>query len=95
MLDQLMEQFAATRRHFDVVAERFESNQRLLAESIAGVSASVERLEDELRREVSGGFSEMRSMIRLSYSELERRMEWLEGSLSDLRSRVEKLERAA
>ncbi len=95
VVEQMMEQFAETRRHFDVAAERFESNQRLLAEGLSGLDAKLDRVERELRREVVDGFSEARSMIRLSYSELDRRLHGLEGALVELRARVERLEAAA
>jgi hypothetical protein len=41
------------------------------------------------------GFAEVKSMIKLSYVELEGRMSSLERELLDLRSRVQKLETRA
>jgi hypothetical protein len=41
------------------------------------------------------GFAEVKSMIRISYSEHDRRLHGLEDSVGELRTRVEKLEDAA
>ena len=89
------ESAAETRRHFDVVAEEMRAEVRLLAESVAVVDGRVERLDRELRAEMAEGFKEVKSMIRLSYSELDHRLTSLEDSVKLLQKRVEKLEKAA
>jgi hypothetical protein len=61
---QLLDQQAAeTRRHFDGVAEGLRADNRLLAESVAGVASRLERLDRELRAEMAKGFTELKSMI--------------------------------
>jgi hypothetical protein len=94
ILQQLLDQFVETRRHFDVATESFRADQRLLAEGIAAVDEKLSRQIRELRSEVKEGFDEMRSMIRFSYADLDRRMRELEESVSELRTRVLKLEAA-
>lgn len=56
ILEQVTAQFAEARRHFDVVAERLESNQRLMAEGLSGLDAKLDRVENGLRRELVVGF---------------------------------------
>src|SRR5512133_3728801 len=45
-----------------------------------------------VRGETTREFEETRALIRLSYSELDRRMRGLEGEVTDLRTRVGRLE---
>lgn len=75
-------------RHFDVVAERLESQIRLVAE---GHHLIREELK-AFRAEVAGEFSELRSMIKFSYAELDRRIRTLEGAVVSLADRVDRLE---
>ncbi len=93
--ERLEDGLVETRRHFDVVAERLESNQQLLAEGLTALDNKLDRVEREIRRDMGEGFSEVKSMIRLSYSELDRRLHSLENTVFELRNRVEKLEAAA
>jgi hypothetical protein len=75
-------------RHFDVVGERLESQIRLVAE---GHQLIREKLK-AFRAEVSVEFSELRSMIKFSYAELDRRIRTLEGAVVSLADRVDRLE---
>ena len=75
-------------RHFDVVAERLEGQIRLVAE---GHHLIREELK-AFRAEVAGEFSELRSMIKFSYAELDRRIRTLEGAVVSLADRVDRLE---
>ena len=83
------------KRHFNVVAEGLRSEIRLLAEA---QGATVERL-DRFGERVAAEFkrvhedsAETRAMIRLSFGELDRRITALEGDLSALRARLDRLE---
>jgi hypothetical protein len=76
------------KRHFGVVAEELRSEVRAVAEGVGRVDERLERLQSEVKRESE----ETRSLIRLSYSELERRVEDLEGDMGDLKDRVSRLE---
>jgi len=84
-----------TRRHFDVVAEDLRSEVRAVAE---GVIANTERI-DSLRSDMNQQFSEVGAMIKFSHAELDRRVRTLEetqrkleDAVSDLQTRVERLE---
>ena len=88
-LKRLIETTATeTRRHFDIVAEGLRHDVQLAFE---GVSANGERL-DQLAVEMKQEFAEVRSMIRFSYSELDRRLRTLEEIVVGLQGRVERLE---
>jgi hypothetical protein len=65
---------AETRRYFDVVAEDLRGDIRLVAEGVVTVDAKLERFRGEVAHE----FAETRSMIKLSYSELDRRLRAVE-----------------
>ncbi len=60
-----------------------------------GIDGRLDRVEGEvhaLRDETRQGFTELRSQIRLSYSELDGRLTRLEQAHGTLESRVERLE---
>ena len=84
-----------TRNHFDVVAEGLRQQVQLVAEGVSSNGERIDRLvarsdrmEDGMHRE----FEEVRSMIRLSYTELDRRLRTLEESVGTLQARMERLE---
>ena len=79
-----------THRHIDVVAERLEGKIQFLGESVADVKAKLVLKAD--RDEMQHGFAETQAMIKLSYSDLDRRIRSLEGTVSGLESRIERLE---
>jgi hypothetical protein len=64
------------KRHSDVIAEALRSDIRTVAE---GFVATNERL-DRLEVRISEGFEELKSTIRLSYVDLDRRVQSLEKS---------------
>jgi exonuclease VII small subunit len=76
------------KRHFNVVAERLESRIQLLAEGLARLDEKVDQFENRVNEQ----FEETRAMIRLSYSELDRRIRTLESGHANLEARVERLE---
>ncbi len=78
-------------RYFGVIAEGLRSDIRQVAEGVGSVSERLERFQIETTRE----FSEVRAMVRLSYSELDRRLHTLEDSLESLQARVLRLESAS
>jgi len=70
-----------TRRHFDVVAEGLRGDVRLLAELLAeSVSSLSERIE-AVRQEAAAEAAETRTLIKLSYGQLDRRVTALERSM--------------
>ena len=88
-LKKLIESTAAeTRRYFDVVAERLESKIDTVAEGVVAWNERIDRFEARMHEE----FNEVRSMIKFSHHELDRRLRTLEEVVSDLQARVERLE---
>ena len=77
-------------RYFGVIAEDLRSDIQQVAEGVSSVSERLDRFQVEVARE----FSEVRTMIPLSYSQLDRRLRTLEDSLESLQSRVLRLESA-
>src|ERR1041384_7231631 len=65
------------RRHFDIVAEGLQAKIQQVAEGVASLDDRLERF----RGEVATEFSEVRAMIKFSYTELDRRVRVLEDSL--------------
>jgi hypothetical protein len=63
------------RRHFDVVVEGLRDHVRLAIDAAVASGDKVDRLAGTMREE----FAEVRSMIRFSYAELDRRLRALEG----------------
>lgn len=68
LLDTMRQENAAAhgeaRRHFDVVAEGLRRDVHAVAEGVVANTLRIERLESEMKVE----FTEVRSMIRLSYT---------------------------
>jgi uncharacterized protein (UPF0335 family) len=90
------EQVAAeTRRHFVVVAEHLEGKIDTVAEGVLAANERIDRLDakvDALSSDIANEFNEVRSMIKFSHHELDRRLRTLEDVVADLQSRVERLE---
>jgi hypothetical protein len=80
------------KRHFNVVAEDLRSEIRLVAEAVTAVDQRIDREASALRTEMKEQFEETRAMIRLSYTELDRRLRTLEGRQDALESRLQRLE---
>lgn len=81
---------ADTRRHVDVIGEALDKKIQLLGESVADVKAKLALKAD--RDEMNRGFEETQAKIKFSYSDLDRRIRSLEGTVSGLESRIERLE---
>jgi uncharacterized protein (DUF885 family) len=80
------------KRHFDIVAESLESKIQLVAEGVVNVDQKLDRRFDALKQEIEKESEETRALIRLSYTELDRRLATLEGTVADLQSRVDAIE---
>ena len=76
------------KRHFGVVAEGLSSEIRQVAEGVANVDEKLDRF----RQEVAEEFKEVKSMIKFSYAELDHRLITVEGEITSLKSRMERLE---
>ena len=83
-----------TTRRFDEVEQRFEQVDRRF-DAIAHRFEQVDRRFDEVDRkfeQVGHEFEETRSLIRLSYTELDRRVRTVETEVAELRARLERVE---
>ena len=76
------------KKHFDVVAESLDSKIQMVAEGVLNVSEKLDRLKVEMH----GESQETRALIKLSYTELDRRLTTLEGTVDSLTRRVGDLE---
>ena len=74
--------------HFSVVAEGLRSEIRTVAEGLVGTNEKIDRLEARITEELN----EIKAMIRLSFGELDRRIQSLEKDVGSLRARLERLE---
>ncbi len=75
--------------------DRVETGLDGVEGKLVRVEARLDRIDGELtsfRAEVRHEFAEVRSAIKLSYTELDNRLTSLESSQADLRTRVERLE---
>jgi len=81
---------------------RLEDGQRALADGHRRLEVSLQVLTDSFKNldekveafrvEVATNFTELRSMIKFSYAELDRRIRTLEGAVVSLVDRVDRLE---
>ena len=83
-----------SRRHFDVVAEHITAQVRLVAEGVSTVTERLDRVEANLREEITRSQRELSAMIRFSYAELDRRIQSLETHHRDMEERLGRLEAA-
>ncbi len=85
-------QQAETRRHFDVVAEGLRSQIQSVAEGVSEVSQRIDRRTIEIIAKVDQESAETRAMIRVSYAQLDERIQSLEHNYAALNERVARLE---
>ena len=76
------------KRHLGVVVEGLQSQIKQVAEGVLGIRQEMSAFREEVRAE----FEETRAMIRLSYSELDRRIHVLEDNFASLEARVQRIE---
>jgi len=77
-----------TRRHFGIVAEDLKHHIQLTMEGVIANREAIKQLAARMNEE----FVELRSMIRISYAQLDRRVRTLEEIVVGLQARVERLE---
>ena len=82
------EQVNEIKRYFGVVADGLRNEIRQMAEGVVNVDEKLERFRQEVRED----FKELKSMIKFSYAELDQRIRLLEGTVSSLQNRMERLE---
>ena len=79
------------KRHFGVVAEGVRGDVRAVAEGLGALRDEMRREFAAVRSEAAREFEETRSLIRLSYGELDRRVTGLETEVADPRARLERV----
>ena len=93
--EELRAQQAETRRHFDVVSEDLRSRMQLVAEGhqalVDGHQALAEGQERILVR-MERMERELGAMIRISYAELEQRIQKVEQGMTALQDRMARVE---
>lgn len=82
------EEMEEIKRHFGVVAESLRSDIRQIAEGHAVIRHELESRREEVRDE----FKETRALMKLSFSQLDQRIDTLESDVSSLKSHVDRLE---
>ena len=82
------EEIEEIKRHFDVVAESLRSDIQQIAEGHAVLRHELQSQREEMRAE----FKETRSLMKLSFTQLDQRMHSLESDVSSLKSHVDRLE---
>ncbi len=82
------EQMEEIKRHFGVVAEGLEHKIQLVAEGVANVNEKLDRAIEENET----AHREILSAIKFSFAELDQRMSAIEGEVTSLKARMERLE---
>ena len=80
------EEIEEIKRHFGVVAESLRSDIRQIAEGHAVLRNELQSQREEIRDE----FKETRALLRLSFGQLDKRVDTLESKVS-LKSRIDDL----
>ena len=75
-------------RQLGVTVEALRTQIQTVADGVVTVDEKLERFRQEVREE----FDEVKSMIKFSYAELDRRIGQVEGRTRNLEARVERLE---
>jgi archaellum component FlaC len=80
---------------FDTKMDGFGTKMDVFQSRMDGFDTRMDRFEkrmDRLEGEMRQGFSELGSMIKLSYAQIDSRLSRVETECVDLRSRLEKVE---
>ncbi len=76
--DESDRKFEELKRHFDVVGEALRSDIRLVAEGVAGLDEKFTQEFVNVRGELRDQIGDVKSLIRASYGDLDRRVQALE-----------------
>jgi predicted nucleic acid-binding Zn-ribbon protein len=80
---------------YHITAEALRDDIKQVAEGVINLNEKFDREISQFRKEVAYSHEELKSMIKFSYSELDRRLTALEVELESLKHRVEKIERSS
>jgi ubiquinone biosynthesis protein UbiJ len=82
------EEMEEIKRHFGVIAESLRTDIQQIAEGHDIIRRELQTQREELKEE----FKETKSLMRMSYAQLDHRMDTVESDMSALESRVDRLE---
>lgn len=82
------EEMEEIKRHFGVVAESLRDDIHQIAEGHAVLGQELHSQREEMRDE----FKETRSLMKVSFTQLDQRIRTLESDVSSLKSHVDRLE---
>jgi len=82
------EEMEEIKRHFGVIAESLRSDIQQIAEGHHIIRRELQNQGEGLIEE----FKETKSLMRLSYTQLDHRIDTVESDVSALKSRVDRLE---
>src|SRR3990172_257150 len=68
-----------TRRHLGVLIENLDGKIQLVAEGVINVDQKIDRVRDELKAELYSEIDGVKTLIRLSYRDLDSRVRRLEA----------------
>ena len=80
---------------YHITAEALRDDIKQVAEGVMNLNENFDRELSQFRKEVAYSHEELKSMIKFSYSELDRRLTTLEVEFENLKHRVEKIERSS
>ena len=69
---------AELRKHFDTVAENFDRKFDLLAEGLINLDEKLDRKTSSIETRMEQGFAETHALIKLTHTDLDRRVRVLE-----------------
>ena len=76
------------KRHFDVVVEGLRDEIKLVGEGHDIIRKEIQTFREEVKEE----FKEVKSAIKFSYADLDRRITFLENKYENIERRLRKLE---
>jgi uncharacterized protein YceH (UPF0502 family) len=80
---------------YHITAEALRDDIKQVAEGVINLNEKFDREISQFRKEVAHSHEELKSMIKFSYSELDRRITALEIELGNLKRRIERIERSS
>lgn len=94
-LDGVENAVVESRRQFEVIAESLDTKIDMVREVLSGRIDSVDAKVDALAETMAAEFRDTRAAIKFSHHDLDRRVRTLEENVTDLQSRVGRLESSA
>ena len=77
--DATDERLEDTRRHLGILIENLDGKIQLVAEGVINVDQKIDRVRDELKAELHSEIDGVKTLIRLSYRDLDSRVRRLEA----------------